>query len=161
MFDEGLHGFTLPENTSIRQLFRFPYSLVVLLVCLSGALLALAGSLRFGKPQRIGSACLYGTEELIVNGARMLDYAGYQDMILRRHARMTLRAAGDALHAPSGLGDGGLAVWLDRIGQARGVELSCAELLRDIERTPSGGRRDLSGCLPCRKHVSMEKGDTA
>ena len=73
----------------------------------------------------------------------MLDYAGYQDMILRRHARMTLRAAGDALHAPSGLGDGGLAVWLDRIGQARGVELSCAELLRDIERTPSGGRRDL------------------
>ncbi len=143
MFDEGLHGFTLPENTSIRQLFRFPYSLVVLLVCLSGALLALAGSLRFGKPQRIGSACLYGTEELIVNGARMLDYAGYQDMILRRHARMTLRAAGDALHAPSGLGDGELAVWLDRIGQARGVELSCAELLRDIERTPSGGRRDL------------------
>ena len=73
----------------------------------------------------------------------MLDYAGYQDTTLRRYARMTLRAAGRALHAPPGLDERALAVWLDRIGRARGVEASCAELLNEIDRTPSGGRHAL------------------
>lgn len=143
VFDESLHGFRLPEDTSLRLLFRFPFSLVVLLLCASGALLALAGARRFGAPLPVGPSCGYGTEELIVNGARMLDYAGYQDMTLRRHARMTLRAAGRALHAPAGLNDGELAAWIDRIGRARGVEQSCADILREIDETRPGGRRDL------------------
>ena len=143
VFDESLHGFRQPEETSLRLLFSFPFSLVVLLICASGALLALAGAQRFGVPQRAIPAGSSGTEELIANSARMLDYAGYQDMTLRRYARMTLRAAGHALHAPPGLYERALAVWLDRIGRARGVEASCAEMLSEIDRTPSGGRRAL------------------
>ena len=143
VFDESLHGFRQPEETSLRLLFSFPFSLVVLLICASGALLALAGARRFGVPQRAIPAGSSGTEELIANSARMLDYAGYQDMTLRRYARMTLRAAGHALHAPPGLDERALAVWLDRIGRARGVEASCAEMLSEIDRTPSGGRRAL------------------
>lgn len=143
VFDESLHGFRQPEETSLRLLFSFPFSLVVLLICASGALLALAGARRFGVPQRAIPAGSSGTEELIANSARMLDYAGYQDMTLRRYARMTLRAAGHALHAPPGLDERALAVWLDRIGRARGVEASCAEMLSEIDRTPSGGHRAL------------------
>lgn len=144
VFDESLHGFRRPEDTSLRLLFRFPFSLVVLLLCASGALLALAGARRFGAPQRAIPACSFGTEELIANSARMLDYAGYQDMTLRRHARMTLRAAGRALHAPAGLEEAGLAAWLDRIGKARGVGRSCADILREIDETRPGGRRELA-----------------
>lgn len=144
VFDEGLHGFSRPEDTAFRLLFRFPFSLVVLLLCASGALLALAGARRFGAPQRAIPACSFGTEELIANSARMLDYAGYQDMTLRRHVRMTLRAAGRALHAPAGLNDGELAAWIDRIGRARGVEQSCADILREIDETRPGGRRELA-----------------
>lgn len=143
VFDESLHGFRRPEDTSLRLLFSFPFSLVVLLICASGALLALAGARRFGVPRRAAPACAFGTEELIANSARMLDYAGYQDTTLRRHARMTLRAAGRALHAPPGLDERALAAWLDSIGRARGVEASCAEILNEIDRTPSGGRRAL------------------
>ena len=143
VFDESLHGFRQPEDTSLRLLFSFPFSLVVLLICASGALLALAGARRFGVPQRAAPACAFGTEELIANSARMLDYAGYQDTTLRRYARMTLRAAGRALHAPPGLDERALTAWLDSIGRARGVEASCAEILNEIDRTPSGGRRAL------------------
>ena len=143
VFDESLHGFRQPEDTSLRLLFSFPFSLVVLLICASGALLALAGARRFGVPQRAAPACAFGTEELIANSARMLDYAGYQDTTLRRYARMTLRAAGRALHAPPGLAERALTAWLDSIGRARGVEASCAEILNEIDRTPSGGRRAL------------------
>ncbi len=143
VFDESLHGFRQPEDTSLRLLFSFPFSLVVLLICASGALLALAGARRFGVPQRAAPACAFGTEELIANSARMLDYAGYQDTTLRRYARMTLRAAGRALHAPPGLDERALTAWLDSIGRARGVEASCAEILNEIDRTPSGGRRPL------------------
>lgn len=143
VFDESLHGFRQPEDTSLRLLFSFPFSLVVLLICASGALLALAGARRFGVPQRAAPACAFGTEELIANSARMLDYAGYQDTTLRRYARMTLRAAGSALHAPPGLDERALTAWLDSIGRARGVEASCAEILNEIDRTPSGGRRAL------------------
>lgn len=143
VFDESLHGFRQPEDSSLRLLFSFPFSLVVLLICASGALLALAGARRFGVPQRTAPVCAFGTKELIANSARMLDYAGYQDTTLRRYARMTLRAAGRALHAPPGLDERALAVWLDRIGRARGVEASCAELLNEIDRTPSGGRHAL------------------
>ena len=143
VFDESLHGFRQPEDTSLRLLFSFPFSLVVLLICASGALLALAGARRFGVPQRAAPAYAFGTEELIANSARMLDYAGYQDTTLRRYARMTLRAAGRALHAPPGLDERALTAWLDSIGRARGVEASCAEILNEIDRTPSGGRRAL------------------
>ncbi len=144
VFDEGLHGFSQPEDTAFRLLFRFPFSLAVLLLCAAGALLALAGARRFGAPLPAEVACGYGTGELIANSARMLDYAGYQDMTLRRHAHMTLRAAGRALHAPAGLEGAALAAWLDCIGKARGVERSCADILREIDETQPGGRRDLA-----------------
>ena len=37
VFDESLHGFRQPEDTSLRLLFSFPFSLVVLLICASGS----------------------------------------------------------------------------------------------------------------------------
>ena len=88
----------------------------------AGFLLAfLAGAGRFGAPLAPGRAPDFGKARLIANGARLLDYAGHHDEVLRRYARRTVRAAARALHAPPGLEAEALTAWLDRVGAARAI----------------------------------------
>lgn len=142
VFDETVHGFREAQGTPLTLLFRFPFVIVTALLCATGGLLTLAGSTRFGAPALPRPHLDFGKEQLIGNSARLLDYAGHHDAVLKRYIRMTIRAAARGLHAPSDLNEPALAAWLDRIGKARGVKDSCAAILHSASNLNTGDSRD-------------------
>lgn len=129
VFDEVVHGFEQPESSPVRLIVTFPYSIITILICLSGIFAALAGVSRFGAPRRPKPDHDFGKAGLIHNGARLLDYAGHHTGVLQRYVRMTIFSVGQSLHAPPNLSDAALAQWLDRIGKARQLKTSCAAIL--------------------------------
>ncbi|MDR1920538.1 MAG: hypothetical protein LBS31_02175, partial [Candidatus Adiutrix sp.] len=129
VFDEAAHGFRKVQAEPFKLLFSFPFVIVAILLCATAGLLALAAVGRFGAPRRTRPNLDFGKAGLIGNGARLLGYAGHPPLVLRRYVGLTVRTVAQTLHAPSGLNEAALAGWLDQIGRARGVRLSCAEIL--------------------------------
>jgi hypothetical protein len=138
VFDETVHGYRQAEGSPLTLLFRFPFALVSALVVLTGILLVWAGAGRFGAPRLPEAPLDFGKGKLIDNSARLLDYAGHHTALLARYAQMTVRLAAQALHAPPGLDEAALAAWLDRIGRARGVGASCADILEKVAGLAAG-----------------------
>lgn len=130
IFDESVHGFRTADNSLLKRLFRLPFAVIPALCAASAVLLLLAGGGRFGAALPVRPELDFGKAGLIANAARLLDYAGHHGVVLRRYARMIIRQAGHSLHAPPGLDDEALAVWLDRIGKARKAKGSGEALLR-------------------------------
>ncbi len=130
-FDEVVHGRHARGGQSpLSLLVRFPFVVVTVLAALSGLLVVLAGYRRFGPPRqrRSGLGLEYGKELLLRNSARLLDQAGHQNAVLRRHIDLTLRQTAEALHAPPGLDRTALTEWLDRIAASRGAG-SCRTII--------------------------------
>ena len=159
VFDESVHGFRAAERSGISWLFRFPYGIVTGLTGLSALLAFLAGAGRFGAPLAPGRAPDFGKARLIANGARLLDYAGHHDEVLRRYARRTVRAAARALQAPPGLEAEALTAWLDRVGAARGARDSCSDLMRRVANLKPGDPRSLPRLFACACAVHRWKGE--
>ncbi|UQZ90188.1 hypothetical protein C4J81_13650 [Deltaproteobacteria bacterium Smac51] len=131
VFDETVHGFQAAQWSPMKLLFRFPFAVVTALVCAAALMMVLAGTGRFGVARRSKRALDFGKAGLIANGARLLDYAGHHEVILRGFIRLTVRSAAAALHAPGGLAGKNLIEWLDRVGRSRGLKTSCSDIMRD------------------------------
>ena len=159
VFDETVHGFRTAEESPVKLLFRFPFVVVTALLCASAILLARAGTGRFGAARTPPPEMDFGKSRLIGNGARLLDYAGHHALVLSRYTRLTARSAAAALHAPPGLDEPELARWLDRVGKARGVNGSCADILQAVDNTNAGDGKDLSGLFACARNIHRWKGE--
>lgn len=129
VFDETIHGMVNNVDSPFRKLLQFPYVIVLALVLAAMALLAWATTSRFGKPRLAPPAFDLGKERLITNTASLLDRAGHHAFVMRRYVRATLRDAGRLFHAPRQLDDEKLAQWLDRIGEARGLDTKASTIL--------------------------------
>jgi hypothetical protein len=159
----GFSGrFQRTAVSPIMLLFRFPFGIVTLLTGCSAVLLVLAGMRRFGVPQVPRPALDFGRATLIANGARLLDYAGHHAVVLRRYVKMTVHSVAQALHAPYGQAlpgceERGLAAWLDRVGEARGVQRSCRDIMDIASRC--GGEGDLDRLFESAKEIRLWKRD--
>lgn len=143
IIDETLHGFSMVEGVWPR-LFEFPLVLTTLQVGLVIALLLWAGMRRFGPPAVDVAALGRGRAALISNTARLLWYGGHSAAILEQFWQSTLRAVRQGVHAPAHLEGPALWAWLDRVGDARGINLSAADLAEQVaEITNEDGPRIL------------------
>jgi hypothetical protein len=144
-FDESVHGYQANRSSPLRIMFELPFAVVTALAFLSALLLILAGTRRFGLPERTADTIEAGKAGLIGNSARLMQYSGHQDAVLRRYVRMAVASAAGALHARDGLKGTALAEWLDSLGRARGVETRYGETLRRMDGG-AAGEKELLRC---------------
>ncbi len=117
VFDEAVHGYVARPFGALRLLFSFPFVLVTAQIVIASALLAWAGSARFGAPKPRAPALTTGKRALIETGARLFTVAGRLRFIAERYADAVLRESAQALHAPRGLAREELLAWFERTGR--------------------------------------------
>lgn len=159
VFDEVVHGFEQPESSPLRLIVTFPFSIITILVCLTGIFAALAGVSRFGAPRRPKPDQDFGKAGLIHNGARLLDYAGHHTIVLQRYVRMTIFSVGQSLHAPANLSDAALAQWLDRIGKTRKLKTSCVAILAAATQLNKENNQNLTRLFKSAGEIHNWKGE--
>ncbi len=157
VFDETIHGFVAQPASPVKLLFRYPFVFATLQAALAIALLLWATIARFGAPETVPPALDAGKLRLIQNAAKLLEFAGHQQIILRRYVRAALRDVARQCHAPRGLSDDALLGWLERVGQARAVAIDCAALSRRAEEMASGRRIDPSVLIPIARDIHRWK----
>src|SRR5262249_38555348 len=111
VFDETVHGFAAQRAATWRFIFQFPYAIVTLHGVVAVALLLWATMGRFGPPEREVPPLAAGKQGLIDNVSRLMAYAGYQKMMLKRYVEATIQDAASQLHAPKGMTLRELATW--------------------------------------------------
>ena len=130
--DETVHGFRNQPNL-FRAMFELP--LVVATIHAAAAIIALmwAATGRFGAPVPAVRSLQAGKTALVGNVAGLLQYGGHGGEILRRYLGATLRDVARQLHAPRNLDRAALIEWVDRVGDAHGVQAKCDTLCREAE----------------------------
>jgi hypothetical protein len=133
------------------------------------ALLLWATLGRFGAPQAAPPALRAGREGLLQNMAKLVEFTGHQDVMVRRYVQETVRDAALALHAPRELvGAGrsgarlvgaGLIAWLQRVGLARGVAIDCGDVLRRAADPGTAGRRNPTALVRLARDIHQWKGE--
>jgi hypothetical protein len=129
-----------PGANPLSILFRFPFSVATLLSVAALGLLLWATMGRFGPPEEPAPALGAGKMGLIANAARLLDRAGYQDVIALRYVETIIAFVGARLHAPAGLARDDLVRWLGRSAAAAGVAIDCAAVLGTARSAAAPGR---------------------
>jgi hypothetical protein len=129
VFDETVHGFVVRPVSPILLLFRFPFVVATAQGLLAVALLLWATLGRFGAPQTAPPPLAAGREGLLQNMAKLVEFTGHQDVMVKRYVQETVRDAAIALHAPRELTGARLIAWLQRVGLARGVAIDCEAVL--------------------------------
>ena len=158
VFDETMHGYEAARGSALKLVFSFPFVVVSILVLATGLLLVLAGGRRFGAPFIPRPALDSGKSKLIANSAQLLDYAGHHAVVMKRYVQMTIKSAGQALHAPPRLAENELADWLDRIGKARQVNRSCYAIWQASKKL-GNNQADLIRLLECVRDIYIWKGE--
>ncbi len=146
VFDETVHGFLVRTSSPFLLLFRFPFVVATLQGLIAVALLLWAALGRFGAPQTAPLALSAGREGLLQNMAKLVEFTGHQDVMVKRYVQDTVRDVAAQLHAPRELEGGALIGWLQRVGLARGVRVDCESLLLEAA-TASPARRHNSPAL--------------
>jgi hypothetical protein len=159
VFDETVHGFVVRTGSPLLLLFRFPFIVATVQGLIVVALLLWATLARFGAPQAMPPALSAGREGLLTNIAKLVEFTGHQDVMIRRYALETVREVARQLHAPRGLSAEALVAWLQRVGTARGVSLDCAALLQRLAELGEGGRRNLSALVRLARDFHQWKGE--
>ena len=144
VFDETIHGFVAQPANPFALLFQFPFVVATLQVVAALALLLWGTMARFGAPQAAPPALSAGRQGLLQNVAQLITFAGHGQVMVRRYVQETVRETAQQLHAPRGLAGQGLAAWLTRVGQARGVTVDCAAVIREVDQLPDRRRGDLA-----------------
>ncbi|MBV8751670.1 MAG: hypothetical protein JO328_02300 [Hyphomicrobiales bacterium] len=144
VFDETIHGFVAQPANPLALLFEFPFVVATLQVVAALALLLWATVARFGAPQSAPPPLSAGRQGLLQNVAQLITFAGHGQVMVRRYVQETVRETARQLHAPRGLSGQGLAAWLTRVGQARGVTVDCAAVIGEVEQLPDRRRGDLA-----------------
>jgi hypothetical protein len=142
VFDETVHGYVEQTAAPWILLFEFPFLLATLHGVVAIGLLLWATMGRFGAPLPPPPALASGKYGLIQNTAKLFEFAGYQVVMVQRYVQALVRDVGRQLHGPAGLSEIDTVAWLDRVGRARGVDVSCAALLQranDLDRRRDAG----------------------
>jgi hypothetical protein len=164
VFDETVHGFVVRPVSPILLLFRFPFVVATAQGLLAVALLLWATLGRFGAPQAAPPALSAGREGLLANMAKLVEFTGHQDVMVKRYVQETVRDAAGQLHAPrelmgAGVMGAGLLAWLARVGLARGVAIDCEAVLREAAEPGLPRRRNPSALVRLARDIHQWKGE--
>ncbi len=159
VFDETVHGFLVRPVSPILLLFRFPFVVATVQGMLAVVLLLWSTMGRFGAPQTAPAALRAGREGLLQNMAKLVEFTGHQDVMVRRYVQETVRDAAVQLHAPRELSGGGLVAWLQRVGLARGVTVDCEAALRRAADLGGARRRNFSALVRLAQDIHQWKGE--
>jgi hypothetical protein len=140
VFDETVHGFMVRPASPLLLLFRFPFVVATVQGALAIVLLLWATLGRFGAPQAAPAPLSAGREGLLQNMAKLVEFTGHQDVMVKRYVQETVRDVAVQLHAPRELTGAGLIAWLQRVGLARGATIDCEAVLLEAAplATPPG-----------------------
>jgi hypothetical protein len=144
VFDETIHGFVAQPTNPLALMFQFPFAVATLQVVAALALLLWATMARFGAAQSAPPPLSAGRQGLLQNVAQLITFAGHGQVMVRRYVQETVRETARQLHAPRGLTGQGLAAWLTRVGEARGVTVDCAAVIGEVEQLADRRRGDLA-----------------
>jgi hypothetical protein len=158
VFDETVHGFVVRPVSPFLLLFRFPFVVATVQGLIAVALLLWATLGRFGAPQTAPLALSAGREGLLSNMAKLVEFTGHQDVMVKRYVQETVRDVALALHAPRELAGAGLVAWLQRVGLARAVTVDCEDVLRGAAEPGTGGR-NLSVLVRLARDIHQWKGE--
>jgi hypothetical protein len=169
VFDETVHGFVVRPVSPFLLLFRFPFVVATAQGLLAIALLLWATLGRFGAPQAAPPALSAGREGLLANMAKLVEFTGHQDVMVKRYVRETVRDAAHQLHAPrelmgagvmsDGVMGAGLIAWLQRVGLARGVAIDCEAVLHQAAEPGTARRRNPSTLVRLARDIHQWKGE--
>jgi hypothetical protein len=143
VFDETIHGYLAQPANPLALLVQSPFVVATFMVAAALGLLLWATMARFGAPQSAPPPLSAGRQGLLQNVAQLITFAGHQQVMVRRYVQETVRETARQLHAPRGLAGQGLAVWLTRVGQARGVSVDCAAFIDEVDALADRRRADL------------------
>src|SRR4030095_12375331 len=108
VFDETIHGYTGSAENPSSLLFRFPFVIATVQGLIAVALLLWATLARFGAPQSVPPPLTAGRAGLLQNMAKLIEFTGHRQVMVRRYVEETLRHVARQLHAPRPLTGGGL-----------------------------------------------------
>lgn len=120
LVDETLHGYSAPRSIW-RGFFRFPLSLVLIQVLITGGVLVWLAMGRFGPPLPLPPPHAPGYSHLVNNTADLLLVGGYDLSILKRFYETTVAGVARAFHLDPRLDPAQVRDRLRRIGTSRGV----------------------------------------
>jgi hypothetical protein len=140
-------------------MFRFPFIVATAQGLLAIALLLWATLGRFGAPQSAPPPLSAGREGLLQNMAKLIEFAGHQQVMIRRYVQETVRDVARQLHAPRGLSGDAMIAWLQRVGRARGVEADCGALMRQADQLRQARLRDQSSLVRLAREIHRWKGE--
>jgi hypothetical protein len=142
VFDETIHGYTAAAENPFSLLFRFPFVIATVQGLIAVAMLLWATLGRFGAPQSVPPALTAGRAGLLQNMAKLIEFTGHQQAMVRRYVEETMRYVARQLRAPRALAGDALVAWLKRVGGARGVTVDFGALLQQARELGASGRRD-------------------
>jgi hypothetical protein len=144
VFDETVHGYAVKTSNPFMLMFRFPFVIATLQAAVAIALLLWASLIRFGAPQSAPAALQVGRQGLLENVAKLIEFTGHQQVMVRRYVQETIRDVARQLHAPSTLNGEPLVAWLQRVGTARKVSIDCGVVVQRVSETAGARRGDLT-----------------
>jgi hypothetical protein len=159
VFDETIHGYTAPAENPFALLFRFPFVIATVQGLIAVGLLLWATLGRFGAPQSAPPPLSAGRAGLLQNMAKLIEFTGHQQVMIRRYVEETLRHVARQLHAPRSLAGDALVAWLKRVGGARGVSVDCASLLQQARELGAAGRRDQASLVRLARETHRWQGE--
>jgi hypothetical protein len=159
VFDETIHGFELAPANPFALLFRFPFVMATIQAVLATALLLWATLGRFGTPQPAPPSINAGRQGLLENVAKLVEFTGHQDVMVKRYVLETLRDTGRQLHAPRGLSTADLIGWLQRVAAARGVDIDGTALIREAATLEEGRRHNPAALVRLARQIHRWKGE--
>lgn len=158
VFDETVHGFLVRTASPFRLMFRFPFVLATVQGVIAAMLLLWATLGRFGAAQVAPAPLSAGREGLLSNMAKLVEFTGHQDVMVRRYVQETIRDVASQLHAPRELAGAAQIAWLKRIALARGVRIDCEAVLLDAQAA-TAGRRNASLLVRLARDIHQWKGE--
>jgi uncharacterized protein DUF4350 len=158
VFDETVHGYLARPVSPFMLMFRFPFVVATIQGLIAIALLLWATLARFGAPQSAPPPLRAGREGLLQNIAKLIEYTGHQQVVIRRYIQETIRDVARQLHAPRGLSGEALTAWLQRVGTARGVGVDCGALVRQVDELGEGRRREKSSLVHLARDIHRWRG---
>jgi hypothetical protein len=159
VFDETIHGFVTEPANPILLLFRFPFVMATIQAAIAIALLLWATLGRFGTPQPAPPPLSAGRQGLLENIAKLIEFTGHQEVMVRRYVLETVRDVARQLHAPRELSTAALIGWLQRVGTARGVDTDCGALIREAETLGESRRRNPAPLVRLARQIHRWKGE--
>jgi hypothetical protein len=159
VFDETLHGFTSEPAGPLLLLFRFPFIVATIQGAIALALLLWATLGRFGAPQPAPPPISAGRLGLLQNIAKLVEFTGHHEVMIRRYVFETVRDVARQLHAPRGLSTPALVSWLQRVGAARGITTDCGTLMSETEALADGRRRSAASLVRLARDIHRWRGE--